>query len=308
MFFFVSSYFSRCFCIPGSLLSNNLATKYNLLANKRYRLGIHNPSSHLKTAATVKQKLFTSTCQMPSQRQALLLSSSNCHGYGLLEFAKEEICNLLCKNNISELVFIPYAQTDYDNYTARMKEAIEPWGITVTGLHSYPNVIERINSSKAIFVGGGNTFLLLKTLYDKNLVHLIRKKVDEGSLVYIGSSAGTNVATKSIHTTNDMPIIYPPSFEAIGIVPFNINPHYIDIISEKHKGETRSQRIYEYLSMSHAAPVLGLEEGAMLHIDGYQLTIKGVSGAVLFKKNCTAPEHYPCGSDVSFLCAQVQEV
>ncbi|KAJ8729255.1 hypothetical protein PYW08_000836 [Mythimna loreyi] len=303
MFFFVSLYFPRCF--PVSLLSNNLATKYNLLANKRYRLGINSRSSHLKT---VKQRNITTTYKMPPQRQALLLSSSNCHGYGMLEFAKDEICNLLNKNNISELVFIPYAQMDYDNYTAKMKEVIEPWGITVTGLHSYPNVIERINSSKAIFVGGGNTFLLLKTLYEKNLVHLIRKKVDEGSLVYIGSSAGTNVATKSIHTTNDMPITYPPSFKAIGLVPFNINPHYIDVISETHKGETRSQRIYEYLTMSHASPVLGLQEGSMLHVNGYQLTIKGISGAVLFKKNCTVPEYYTSGSDVSFLFARDHEV
>lgn len=182
------------------------------------------------------------------------------------------------------MVFVPYAQKNYDDYTAKIKQTIEPWGITVTGLHSYANVIETVNSSKAIFVGGGNTFVLLKTLYEKNLVHLIRKKVDDGSLVYIGSSAGTNVATKSIHTTNDMPIIYPPSFEAIGIVPFNINPHYIDIISETHKGETRNQRIFEYLQMSHASPVLGLQEGSMLHVDGYQLIIKGIAGAVLFKK------------------------
>lgn len=188
------------------------------------------------------------------------------------------------RNQVTELVFVPYAQIDYNKYTAKMKEIIEPWGFTVTGLHSYPNVIETINCSKAIFVGGGNTFLLLKTLYDKNLVHLIRKKVDEGSMVYIGSSAGSNVATKSIHTTNDMPIIYPPSFEAIGIVPFNINPHYIDILSETHKGETRSQRICEYLTMDHAKPVLGLQEGSMLHVDGYQLFIRGIAGAVLFLK------------------------
>lgn len=154
----------------------------------------------------------------------------------------------------------------------------------MTGLHSYPNVIDRINSSKAIFVGGGNTFLLLKTLYENNLISLIRKKVDEGSLLYIGSSAGTNVATKSIHTTNDMPIIYPPSFEAIGIVPFNINPHYIEVESETHKGETRDQRIFEYLEMCHASPVLGLREGCILHVDGYHLTLTGVAGAVLFKK------------------------
>ncbi|KAF9406562.1 hypothetical protein HW555_013112 [Spodoptera exigua] len=245
---------------------------------------------------------------MAPQRQALLLSSSNCHGYSMLEFAKQEICNILKKNSINELVFIPYAQKDYDSYTAKIKEVIEPWGFTVTGLHSYSNLTERINNAKAIFVGGGNTFLLLKTLYEKNLVQIIRDRVHEGSLIYIGSSAGTNVATKSIHTTNDMPIVYPPTFEAIGIVPFNINPHYIDLVSETHKGETRDQRIYEYLEMADSNPVLGLREGSMLHIDGYKLTIKGIAGGVLFQKTDKKPVVIAPDSDVSFLIEQDKEL
>ncbi|XP_026726935.1 probable alpha-aspartyl dipeptidase isoform X2 [Trichoplusia ni] len=248
------------------------------------------------------------TNNMATRRQALLLSSSNCHGFSLLEFAKKEMCDFLTKNNVSELLFVPYAQKDYDAYTSKMQDVIEPWGFTVTGLHSYPDVIGTVNSSKAIFVGGGNTFLLLKTLYEQDLVSLIKKKVDEGSLVYIGSSAGTNVATKSIHTTNDMPIIYPPSFEAIGIVPFNVNPHYIETEHETHKGETRDQRILEYLEMGHASPVLGLREGCILHVNGYQLTIKGIAGAVLFNVGDIRPRHYDVGSDMSFLCDQIKEV
>lgn len=244
---------------------------------------------------------------MAPQRQALLLSSSNCHGYSMLEFAKQEICNILEKNSVTELVFIPFAQKDYDGYTAKIKEVIEPWGFAVTGLHSYSNLIDRINSAKAIFVGGGNTFVLLKTLYEKNLIQVIRDRVHEGSLVYIGSSAGTNVATKSIHTTNDMPIVYPPTFEAIGIVPFNINPHYIDVISETHKGETRDQRIYEYLETAHCNPVLGLKEGSMLHVDGYKLTIKGIAGAVLFQKTDKKPLIIAPDTDVSFLLQQDKE-
>lgn len=125
----------------------------------------------------------------------------------------------------------------------------------------------------------------MKRLYEYNLVQLIKKRVDDGELVYIGISAGTNVATRSIHTTNDMPIIFPPTFEAIGIVPFNINPHYIDKSeSETHKGETRDQRISEYMEMDHAFPVLGLQEGAILYVNGTSLMIKGVAGAVLFQK------------------------
>lgn len=183
------------------------------------------------------------------------------------------------------MVFVPFAQRDHDNYTAKIKEAIGPWGFKVTGLHTFPNIQSGIMNAKAIFVGGGNTFLLLKQLYEHNLVSLIRKRVMEGELLYMGSSAGTNVATKSIHTTNDMPITYPPSFDAIGVVPFNINPHYIDKVeNDKHKGETRDQRILEYLEMPHAERVLGLKEGAMLLIDGSSITVKGVAGAVLFHR------------------------
>lgn len=181
-------------------------------------------------------------------------------------------------------MFVPYAQKNYDDYTKKIKNVITPWGFSVVGLHTYPDPADAINSAKAIFVGGGNTFLLLKTLYDNELVNLIRERVHTGNLVYIGSSAGTNVATKSIHTTNDMPIIYPPSFDAISIVPFNINPHYIDKVeTDTHKGETRDQRIEEYMEMPHANPVLGLREGCILHVDGDSLILKGVAGAVLFQ-------------------------
>ncbi|XP_013182927.2 probable alpha-aspartyl dipeptidase [Amyelois transitella] len=238
---------------------------------------------------------------MPSLRQALLLSSSNCHGYSMLEFAKHEICSFLERNNVTELIFIPYAQNDFHGYTAKIKEVIDPWGFNVTGIHSYPDPANAVNSAKAIFMGGGNTFLLLKRLYEHNLVELIRNRVNEGNLAYMGSSAGTNVATKSIHTTNDMPIIYPPSFDAIGIVPFNINPHYIDKVeSEKHKGETRDQRIYEYMEMDHCSPVLGLREGSMLLVNGESLTLKGVAGATLFLKGQKKTD-YPVGADLSYL-------
>ncbi|KAM3964810.1 putative alpha-aspartyl dipeptidase [Aphomia sociella] len=238
---------------------------------------------------------------MSSVRQALLLSSSNCHGYSLLEFAKQEICAFLEKNNVKQLLFIPYAQNDFDSYTSKIKEVVDPWGFEVIGIHTHPDPANALVATKAVFVGGGNTFLLLKRLYENNLVELIRNRVDEGNLMYIGSSAGTNVATKSIHTTNDMPIIYPPSFDAIKIVSFNINPHYIDKAElETHKGETRDQRINEYMQMPHASPVLGLKEGSILYVNGDSLILKGVAGAVLFKKDHTKA-NYPVGADLSFL-------
>ncbi|CAH2104357.1 unnamed protein product [Euphydryas editha] len=238
---------------------------------------------------------------MKACRQALLLSSSNCHGYSFLEFAKQEISSFLKKNGVTQLIFVPYAQNDHDDYTKNVTTVITPWGFNVAGLHTYPDPVKAIKEAKAIFIGGGNTFLLLKKLYENNLVNLIRERVYTGNLVYIGSSAGTNVATKSIHTTNDMPIVYPPSFDAIGIVPFNINPHYIDNLEkDTHKGETRDQRINEFIEMPHANLVLGLREGCILHVDGESLVLKGVAGAVIFKKGESKVE-YPVGTDVSFL-------
>ncbi|XP_072936964.1 probable alpha-aspartyl dipeptidase [Epargyreus clarus] len=270
-----------------------------------FQLLSHLPSRHLSGKLSVSNTIIRCTntkyIKMQPQKQALLLSSSNCHGYSMLEFAKEEILSFLTRNDVNELVFVPYAQNDFDAYTAKIREVISQWGISVTGLHTYPEPTSAVNSAKAIFVGGGNTFMLLSRLYENNLVKLIRDRVNSGNLLYIGSSAGTNVATKSIHTTNDMPIIFPPTFDAIGIVPFNINPHYIDFIeSETHKGETRDQRIYEYLQMPHASDVLGLREGCILHVAGDTLTLKGVSGAVLFRKGENKTE-YPVGADVSFL-------
>ncbi|CAG9784233.1 unnamed protein product [Diatraea saccharalis] len=237
---------------------------------------------------------------MQSHRQALLLSSSNCYGYSMLEFAKQEICSFLEKNNVKKLLFIPYAQNDYNKYTAKVKEVIDPWGIEVIGIHTYKDAKAAIHDNKAMFVGGGNTFLLLKRLYENNLVDLIRQNVHNGNLLYIGSSAGTNVATKSIHTTNDMPIAYPPTFDAINIVPFNINPHYTEIENESHKGETRDQRINEYLEQEYASPVLGLREGSILKVDKNKLVLKGVAGAVLFEKSLKKTE-IAVNTDVSFL-------
>uniref|UniRef100_T1PFQ7 dipeptidase E n=3 Tax=Musca domestica TaxID=7370 RepID=T1PFQ7_MUSDO len=236
------------------------------------------------------------------ERALLLLSSSRVHGYGFLEHAKPEITNFFNKRNVQTILFVPYALKDYDKYTAVVSEALTPMGYKVEGIHTKGDPIKAIDSAQAIFVGGGNTFVLLKTLYEKNLVEVIRNRVLNQGVPYMGSSAGTNVATASINTTNDMPVAYPPSFVALNLVPFNINPHYLETDpNTKHKGETRDQRINEYLEYEQQSRgVLGLREGTALLVEGQKATLLGDRNAKLFRPN-QEPVEYKPNADLSFL-------
>ncbi|KAE8749499.1 hypothetical protein FOCC_FOCC003765 [Frankliniella occidentalis] len=234
-------------------------------------------------------------------RRLLLLSNSTLHNGKYLEWAKSEILDFLNRKNVKKVLFVPYASFTHDEYTNEVKKALEPWGFQVEGIHSSPDPVQAVAQAESIFIGGGNTFLLLKTLYSNGLIAPIQKQVLENGLPYIGSSAGTNVSTVSINTTNDMPIVYPPSFMALNLVPFNINPHYLDPDhNSKHMGETREKRIKEYHEIEDSPPVLGLREGSLLAVDGNQATLKGHYSARLFVRG-KEPVEYDVGADLSFL-------
>lgn len=228
----------------------------------------------------------------------LLLSNSRTHGRGFLAHAIDEVTNFLAGG--SELLFVPYALRDHDAYTATVTDALAPAGITVTGVHAAVDPVAAVAAASAVFVGGGNSFRLLKTLRDTGVRDAVHERVRAGSLRYMGSSAGTNMACPTLRTTNDMPIAEPDSFEALSLVPFQINPHYLDPDpSSTHMGETRQQRIEEFLEQNDV-PVLGIREGAWLRVTDSTARLGGLSGARLFTRGAEPAEYAP-GDDVSFL-------
>lgn len=214
----------------------------------------------------------------------LLISSSNVHGYGYLDHAEPEIRRILagCKR----VTFIPFAAHDHAAYTARVRVRFAAMGV---------DIVERLEDGDAIFVGGGNTFRLLKTLYDRNLIGPIRERV-RGGVPYIGSSAGTTIAAPTIKTTNDMPIVEVPSLNALHLVPYQINPHYLDPDpASTHQGETREQRLMEYHE-ENETPVIGLREGSMLRVDDDSTTLVGLKAARVFRRGEAPVEIAPGAS------------
>jgi len=234
---------------------------------------------------------------MSNKKRLLLISNSINFGSEYLDHCQEEILSFLGKD-VSTVLFFPYAKPDIDEYVQKARGRFEKMGLNLVSIHESKNPEKEIKKSEAIFIGGGNTFLLLKKLYDKNLFNLIKKKINEG-IPYIGTSAGSNITGISIATTNDMPIAYPPSFDALGLIPFNINPHYVDPDSKsKHKGENRIERIEEFHKIK-SIPVLGLREGAILLVEGRKILLK-CGGAKVFLKN-KAPYEKLAGSDLSLI-------
>ncbi len=218
---------------------------------------------------------------MTKTSRILLLSTSTVFGGGYLDYAETELRDFL--GTTKRVLFIPFALHDHAGYAGRVREKFQALGVAVDSLHEARDVEESVAAAEAVFIGGGNTFRLLKKLYDLNLLDALRARVREG-MPYLGSSAGSNVAGPTIRTTNDMPIVEPPSFTALGLIPFQLNPHYLDPEpGSTHMGETREERIVQFLEENETA-VLGLREGAWIRVESGAMRLGGTSGARLFRR------------------------
>ncbi|HJT64832.1 MAG TPA: dipeptidase PepE [Pyrinomonadaceae bacterium] len=222
--------------------------------------------------------------------ELLLISNSTLYGSGYLDHAESEIRDFL--GDVKRVLFVPFALHDRDGYAATAKTRFAKMSYELSSIHTAKDPRQAVADTEAIFIGGGNTFRLLKALYDYELIEIIRRRVREG-MPYIGSSAGSNVAAPTIKTTNDMPIVQPPSFDALGLVWFQINPHYLDADKNSiHMGETREQRLLQYLE-DNDTPVAALREGAMLRIENGETLLKGSSGARIFRRALEPVETSP---------------
>lgn len=230
----------------------------------------------------------------------LLISNSTNAGEAYLEHPMKQIRSFLGTAAVNA-VFVPYAGVtiSFDDYTGRVRDRFREIGHDITSVHELANPVEAIENAPAIIVGGGNTFHLVKMMQDQGLIEAIRNKVLQGT-PYIGWSAGSNVACPSIRTTNDMPIVEPSGFNVLNLVPFQINPHYLDANPERHAGETREMRIEEFIEANPGMFVVGLREGTMFLVEGGSIRLIGTKPARIFKKDSEPTELEP-GADCSFL-------
>ncbi|MBK0370352.1 dipeptidase PepE [Flavobacterium agrisoli] len=233
-------------------------------------------------------------------KNIIIASTSTLHGGTYLEYLLPEL--QLHFKNCTSIVFIPFARPSgisHTEYTDKVRETFEKINIEVKGLHEFEDKPKALKNAEAIFTGGGNTFLLVQQLYHHQVMTVLSETVKKGT-PYLGTSAGSNICGLSIQTTNDMPIVYPPSFQTLGLIPFNLNPHYLDAdLQSKHMGETRETRIKEFHAFNNI-PVLGLREGSWLEVKGEKITLKGDLSARLFEAN-QAPKKITSGSDLSDL-------
>jgi dipeptidase E len=230
----------------------------------------------------------------------LLISNSTNPGEPYLDYPKNTIRDFLGNKTVKAL-FIPYAAVtfSYEEYEVRVSERFREIGHDIVSIHRFQDPVAAVMKADAIIVGGGNTWKLLKTIRDNGLIDPVREKILSGT-PYIGWSAGANVACPTIMTTNDMPVTEPDSFSAFSLVPFQINPHYLDTNPAGHAGETREQRIAEYIEMNPGIYVVGLREGTMLRAESGKLSLTGPRNARLFIKGAI-PVEAGQNDDLSFL-------
>ena len=217
-------------------------------------------------------------------KRILLASTSTVYGGTYLSYLQDELIDFF--TGIDEILFVPYARPSgitHDEYTQIAQQFFNRVGKRIVGLHTFADPKKAIRQAKAIFTGGGNTFVLVNQLYGLEVMDVLREAVENGTL-YMGTSAGSNIAGQTMQTTNDMPIVYPPSFKTLGLVSFNINPHYLDPDPQsKHKGETRETRIKEF-HVFNDTPVIGLREGSWLRVEDEKVSLKGDLTARIFLK------------------------
>lgn len=227
----------------------------------------------------------------------LLISNSTNHGQGFLDHCLAEIDDFL--GPVRSLVFVPFALKERELYGAKVAARLTDIGVRATTLTADEAGLRMVREADAVFTGGGNTFRLLRTLQESGLLPVIRERALAG-MPYIGSSAGTNLSMPTIRTTNDMPIVQPVSFDALGLVPFQINPHYLDPAPDStHMGETREQRLREFHE-ENETPVVGLREGAWIRVEGETATLGGANGARIFRRD-REPEERKSGASLGDL-------
>lgn len=226
-------------------------------------------------------------------KKIIIASTSTIHGGAYLDYLLGDLEKFFA--HTSEIVFISYARPSgisHEAYTLKAQVAFSKIGKTLRGIHEFDTPSEAIKQAKGIFTGGGNTFVLVNQLYKHKLIDPLRDAIKSGTS-YLGTSAGSNICGLTINTTNDMPIVYPPSFKALSFVPFNINPHYLDPdVNSKHMGETRETRIKEFHEFN-TQPVVGLREGSWLSVQGDSILLKGSLQARIFEYNKSPYEIEP---------------
>lgn len=232
-------------------------------------------------------------------KNLIIASTSTVFGGDYLDYLIDEMADFF--KDSEEVIFIPYARPggiSHDEYTTKAAKAFEKIGKNLVGLHTFNKPVEALKNAKGVFTGGGNTFVLVDALYRLELMQPLREAIFNG-LPYMGTSAGSNICGTSMQTTNDMPIIYPPSFKTLGVIPFNLNPHYLDPDpNSTHMGETRETRIAEFHTQN-TVPVVGLREGSWLRVNGDEIKLNGKLDARVFEQG-KAPYEVASGTNLNF--------